>query len=168
MASSPPSAPPASPSSRPTKPPESSRITAPTPFVSLFREDLASDEHTAVFSPNAELLARSGRQPPPGSAWEEPTQVVHLGDAFAALASSPSNAPPPFVPSVEQQLDFERKLAELATPVPAPEPRTRWFLWALVAILIGAGLAAVIEYRLHPVRAGAPSPTGAGVRVERR
>jgi hypothetical protein len=106
-------------------------------------------------------LARSGRQPAPGNAWEEPTQVVQASDVLGTLESAPSHPPPSEQPSVEQ-LEFERKLIELGTPVPAPPQRTRWLLWAVLAVLLGAGVAAFVEYSLHPMPAHSPSRSGAG------
>jgi hypothetical protein len=152
---------------RSSRPPDSNRITSPNHFLHSFSDELPPDEHTAVFAPPPELLARSGRQPAPGSAWEEPTRVVQLG-AFAGLASSPTQ-PPPGGPTNEPltsepltgerppsegpnaaQLEFERRLVGLATPVPSPAGRTRWVVWAILVALTGAGIAAIAEYSLHP------------------
>jgi hypothetical protein len=166
---------PSAPSSRPVAP-ASSAPAASDPFASL-REELPADELTAVFAPSAELLARSGAPTQAGSAWEEPTQVVHVDDVLGALSSAPSSAPPSNSatrlrasdrgPTLEQ-LDFERRLVALATPVPAPPRRTHWLWWAVAAVLAGAVTAGLAEYSLHPTRARSPGHSGSGLGVDSR
>jgi hypothetical protein len=142
-----------------------------SPYESL-REELPADELTAVFSPSPELLARSGRQSHPGSAWEEPTQVVHVSDVLgAALESASEPAPPHTAPSASptpEELNFERQLRALATPVPAPKSGRRWLWWAIAAVLAGAAIAALAEYWLHPPRRSGPSSKSASVAAEPR
>jgi hypothetical protein len=130
-------------------------VAAWSPGTLAYREELPPDELTAVFAPSPELLARSGRQLTPGGSWEEPTQVVSVGgELLEKLAGSAPPAPLPG-PTAEQ-LNFERQLAALATPVPRAKGGG-WLLWAVLLVLLGAGAAAAVEYTLHPSRLGMPA-----------
>lgn len=150
----------------------SSPIAAGSRPYESFPEELPSDELTAVFAPSPELLARSGQKPTLGSAWEEPTQVVHVGDVLgAALLDAAPTQPPPAPEESSQapslaQLDFERQRVALVTPLPAVQSGRRWLWWAIAALLGGAAVAALAEYSLHPPR-GSSSP-GAGIADEPR
>lgn len=126
------------------------------PGSRAYSEELPPDELTAVFAPPPELLARSGAQRMAPGAWDEPTQVVHIGRMIEGLGSAPSDAPPSDAPSPEQ-MAFERELVRLATPVPTPR-RGRWLLWALLTVLLGAAAAALLEYSLHSTRLGSAGP----------
>lgn len=80
--------------------------------------------------------------------------MVPAGEVLERLAATQSQAPPGG--PTQAQLNFERQLEALATPVPPPR-RTRWLLWALITVLVGAGAAAAVEYLLRPSSLYAPS-----------